>query len=196
MSSSSSQSDAETVDNHVQVLKSVPVNLSLSTEPQEAKREPFTSSSGPGGAAGDGGSPTLTVVKAEMYAPVFMAGAGLHYRMEEEDEPVSRVIYEQNPYEVTTVSHTSYVKEDQHSPPDSPYEEERGGVSNDHWTGSCLRVPCSTVVFRTDQFNRFLSGDIVVNWLPRFVFWLPSQQKYHTPSALVTDDFLFPQEGM
>lgn len=117
------------VDNHVQVLKSLPVNLSLSTEPQEAKREPFSSSSGPGGPAGDGGSPTLTVVKAEMYAPVFMAGTGLQYRMEEE-EAETRVIYEQNPYEVTTVSHTSYVKEDQQSPPGSPYEEERDGVRN------------------------------------------------------------------
>lgn len=146
MSNPSSQSDAETVDNHVQVLKSLPVNLSLSTEPQEAKREPFTSSSGPGGDAGDGGdgnSPTLTVVKAEMYTPVFMAG--LHYRMEEE-EPSPRVIYEQDPYEVTTVSHISYVKEDRQSPPGSPYEEERDGVRNHHWTGSCSRFRVASVV--------------------------------------------------
>lgn len=156
-SNPSSQSDGETVDNHVQVLKSVPVNLSLSTEPQEAKREPFASPSGPGGAAGDGGSATLTVVKAEMYAPVFMAGTGLHYRMEE--EPASRVIYEQNPYEVTTVSHASYVKEDQQSPPGSPYEEERDGVRRDHWTGSCLRVPCGSCGFSDiSLFKRFLSG--------------------------------------
>lgn len=134
MSSASSQSDAESVDNHVQVLKSLPVNLSLSTEPQEPKREPFTGSSGPGGDGGDAGSPTLTVVKAEMYTPVFMAGAGLHYRMEEE-APAPRGVYEQNPYEVTTISHISYVKEDQPSPPESPYEEERDGVRNRRWTG-------------------------------------------------------------
>uniref|UniRef100_A0A674MFA0 Grainyhead-like transcription factor 2b n=1 Tax=Takifugu rubripes TaxID=31033 RepID=A0A674MFA0_TAKRU len=43
--------------------------------------------------------------------------------------------------------------------------------------------------------NQFLSGlDIVLNWFPHSVFWLPSQHKYHTPSALETDDFLFPQE--
>lgn len=130
-SNPSSQSEAETVDNHVQVLKSVPVNLSVSTEAPEAKREPFTSSSGPGGGAGDGVSPTLTVVKAEMYAPVFMAGTGLHYRMEEEEEPASRVIYEHNLYDVTTVGHSSYVKEDRQSPPGSPYEEERDGVRKD-----------------------------------------------------------------
>lgn len=157
-----SQSDAETVDNHVQVLKTVPVNLSLSTEAQEAKREPFTSSSGPGGPVGAGGSPALTVVKAEMYAPVFMAGAGLQYRMEEE-EAETRVIYEQNPYEVTTVSHTSFIKEDHQSPPDSPYEEEQDGVRNHHhhphrcWTGPCWRVPRSSCG-STSSFNRFPSA--------------------------------------
>lgn len=145
-SNPSSQSDPETVDNHVQVLKSLPVNLSVSTEPQEAKREPYSSPSGPGGTAGDGGSPALTVVKAEMYTPVFMAGTGLHYRTEEE-QPASRVIYEQNPYEVTTVSHSSYVKEDQQSPPDSPYEEERDGVRTLPRTGACLPVPCPNCGF-------------------------------------------------
>uniref|UniRef100_A0A3Q1GKE0 Grainyhead-like transcription factor 2b n=1 Tax=Acanthochromis polyacanthus TaxID=80966 RepID=A0A3Q1GKE0_9TELE len=118
------QNEVETVDNRVQVLKSVPVNLSLNTEHQEAKREQFSSST----ASGDGGSPAVAVVKAEVYAPVFMAGASLHYRVDGEEAP--RVIYEQSPYEVTTVSHSSYVKEDQQSPPDSPYEEERDGKYN------------------------------------------------------------------
>ncbi|TKS88310.1 Grainyhead-like protein 2 -like protein [Collichthys lucidus] len=145
-STPSSQSEVETVDNRVQVLKSVPVNLSLNMEHQEAKREQFSGTTGTTGAAsGDGGSPAVAVVKAEMYAPVFMTGAGVHYRVEGEES--ARVIYEQSPYEVTTVSHSSYVKEDQQSPPDSPYEEERDG-------------------------------------------------KYHTPSSLAPDDFLFHQEGV
>lgn len=112
------------MDNRVQVLKSVPVNLSLNTEHPETKREPFNSTAGAG--SGDGGSAAVAVVKAEVYAPVFMAGSGIHYRMDGEES--ARVIYEQSPYEVTTVSHSSYVKEDQQSPPDSPYEEERDGV--------------------------------------------------------------------
>ncbi|KAM4539118.1 grainyhead-like transcription factor 2b isoform 1-T1 [Odontesthes bonariensis] len=140
-SNPSSQNEAERVDNHVQVLKSVPVNLSLNTEHQDTKREQYSSSTESGSA--DGGSPAVAVVKTEVYAPVFMAGAGLHYRVEGE-EP-ARVVYEQSPYEVTTVSHNSYVKEDQRSTPDSPYEEETDG-------------------------------------------------KYHSPSALATDDFLFHQE--
>lgn len=140
-----SQSEVETVDNRVQVLKSVPVNLSLNTEHQETKREQFSSSTAAGAPSGDGGSPAVAVVKAEMYAPVFMTGSGLHYRVEGEES--ARVIYEQSPYEVTTVSHSSYVKDDQQSPPDSPYEEERDG-------------------------------------------------KYHTPSSLAPDDFLFHQEGV
>uniref|UniRef100_A0A8C9X1Q0 Grainyhead-like transcription factor 2b n=1 Tax=Sander lucioperca TaxID=283035 RepID=A0A8C9X1Q0_SANLU len=142
VSNPSSQSEVEMVDNRVQVLKSVPVNLSLNTEHQETKREDFSSSTEV--VSGDGGSPAVAVVKAEVYAPVFMTGSGLHYRVEAEES--SRVIYEQSPYEVTTVSHSSYVKVDQQSPPDSPYEEER--------------------------------------------------DKYHTPSSLATDDFLFHQEGV
>ncbi|TNN72327.1 Grainyhead-like protein 2 [Liparis tanakae] len=121
-SNPNSQSEAEMVDNRVQVLKSVPVNLSLNTEHLENKREHFSSLTT---VSGDRGSPAA--VKAEAYAPVYMTAAGLHYRAEGE-EP-SRVIYEQSPYEVTTVSHSSYVKEDQQSPPDSPYEEERDGRS-------------------------------------------------------------------
>uniref|UniRef100_A0A669B3P6 Grainyhead-like transcription factor 2b n=1 Tax=Oreochromis niloticus TaxID=8128 RepID=A0A669B3P6_ORENI len=130
-----------TVDNRVQVLKSVPVNLSLNTEHQEAKREQFSGST----ESGDGGSPAVAVVKAEVYAPVFMPGGGSHYRVEGEDS--ARVIYEQSPYEVTTVSHNSYAKDDEQSPPDSPYEEERDA-------------------------------------------------KYHSPSSLATDDFLFHQGGI
>lgn len=114
----------DVVDNRVQVLKSVPVNLSLNTEQhQEAKREQFTnstvSSTGPG-----------AVVKAEAYAPAFTTTApGHHYRLEGEES--ARVIYEQSPYEVTNVSHSSYAKDDQQSPPDSPYEEDRDGVRGD-----------------------------------------------------------------
>ncbi|XP_060949116.1 grainyhead-like transcription factor 2b isoform X1 [Limanda limanda] len=120
----SSQSEMETLDNRVQVLKSVPVNLSLNTEHQDNKREHFSSSTGGGGAVVSG-----AVVKAEVYTSVFTTAPGLHYRTEAE-EP-ARVIYEQSPYEVTTVSHSSYVKEDQQSPPDSPYEDERDGVRKD-----------------------------------------------------------------
>lgn len=132
-SNPSNQSEAETVDNHVQVLKSVPVNLSLNTEQQETKREQFggpvvtATATTTAAVPGDGGSPGVTVVKAEMYAPVYMTGTGLHYRVDAE-ETATRVIYEPSPYEVTAVSHSAYVKDDRQSPPDSPYEEERDGV--------------------------------------------------------------------
>ncbi|KAM9385041.1 grainyhead-like transcription factor 2b isoform 2-T2 [Pholidichthys leucotaenia] len=137
----SSQNEVETVDNRVQVLKSVPVNLSLNTDHQDAKREQFSSSASAG--SGDAGSPAVPVVKAEVYTTVFMAEGGPRYRMEGEES--ARVVYE--PYEVTTVSHSSYSKEDQQTPPDSPYEEER-------------------------------------------------DRKYHSPSSLAADDFLFHQQGV
>ncbi|XP_056153795.1 grainyhead-like transcription factor 2b [Lampris incognitus] len=139
----SSQNEVETVDNRVQVLKSVPVNLSLNTEHPETKREQY-SSAGTGAGSGVGGAAAVAVVKAEVYAPVFM-GAGLHYRVEGEES--ARVVYEQSPYEVTAINHSGYVKEDQRSSPDSHYEEENDG-------------------------------------------------KYHTPSSLPADDFLFHQEGV
>ncbi|CAJ1083425.1 grainyhead-like transcription factor 2b isoform X1 [Xyrichtys novacula] len=151
-SNPSSQSETETVDNRVQVLKSVPVNLSLNTEHQETKRDQFSGSAAAAAAgtvatSGDGGSPAVALVKAEMYAPVFMTGAGLHYRVEGE-EP-ARVIYEQSPYEVTTVSHSSYVKEDQQSPPDSPFEEERDTSSI---------VTCLFVFLSSDSFQYTLDA--------------------------------------
>ncbi|CAN9503925.1 unnamed protein product [Ophioblennius macclurei] len=144
------QSEVETVDNRVQVLKSVPVNLSLNTEQQDAKREQFGGSPGGGGGGGTVVATTVPgqavpVVKAEVYAPVYMSGAGgLHYRVDAE-EP-ARVIHEQSQYVVRAVSESSYVEDEQQSPPDSPYEEERDA-------------------------------------------------KYHSPSSLATNDFLFHQEG-
>ncbi|XP_068189057.1 grainyhead-like transcription factor 2b isoform X2 [Antennarius striatus] len=154
----SNQSEVEPVDNRVQVLKSVPVNLSLNTEHQESKREPFSILTGTGAAAavaasgagdpsGDGSSPAVAVVKAEMYAPVFMTGQGLHFRVEAEES--ARVIYEPSPYEVTAVSH-SYVKEDQRSPPDSPYEEERDAK---YHTSSSL--PADDFLFHQNGVDSF-----------------------------------------
>ncbi|KAK7899024.1 hypothetical protein WMY93_019877 [Mugilogobius chulae] len=149
----SENNSGETVDNRVQVLKSVPVNLSLNMEHQDnsTKRDQFSSSSsvGPGGAQGPAGTTDpapapVPVVKSEIFTPLYMANSGHHYRVEGDE--AARVIYEPNPYEVTAVSHSSYVKDNQ-SPPDSPYEEERNG-------------------------------------------------KYHIPSSMATDDFLFHQEGV
>uniref|UniRef100_A0A8C6SC37 Grainyhead-like transcription factor 2b n=1 Tax=Neogobius melanostomus TaxID=47308 RepID=A0A8C6SC37_9GOBI len=112
----SENNPGETVDNRVQVLKSVPVNLSINMEHQDAsaKRDHYDHASSP-----------VPVVKAEVFTNLYMApSSGHHYRAEGED--TARVIYEPNPYEVTAASHSSYTKDDQ-SPPDSPYEEQRNG---------------------------------------------------------------------
>ncbi|KAJ8334927.1 hypothetical protein SKAU_G00405660 [Synaphobranchus kaupii] len=118
-----SQTDAvETVDNHVQVLKSLPVNLSLNAEHAEDKREPYGAGPGPGSGAEPGEGGAVSVVKAEGCTPVFMA-PGVHYRAEAPEQP--RVIYEQSPYNTSTIQHTAYMKDDQRSTPDSCYEEEQ-----------------------------------------------------------------------
>lgn len=101
-------------------------------EHQDTKREQFGSSGVAGGGtvgatgSADAASPPAALVKAEVYTPLYMVPTGLHYRAEGDE--AARVIYESNPYEVTPVSHSSYMKNDQQSPPDSPYEEERDGV--------------------------------------------------------------------
>ncbi|XP_023667097.2 grainyhead-like transcription factor 2a isoform X2 [Paramormyrops kingsleyae] len=98
-----------TAGNRVQVLKSVPVNLSLSAETSEAKREPY---------GVEGGA--VVTVKAETYAPPFM-GPGSHYKVEGQE--VVRAAYEQNPYSAPSVEHAVYIKDDQCSTPDSSYED-------------------------------------------------------------------------
>ncbi|XP_016418627.1 grainyhead-like protein 2 homolog [Sinocyclocheilus rhinocerous] len=121
---SSSQIEPETVDNRVQVLKSVPVNLSLNTDHQDTKREQYSVSAGESG--------TAAVVKAEAYTPVFMA-SGVHYRTEGE-EPM-RVICEQaHSFDTSTVCHSGYGKDDHRSSPDSTYEED----SNEKYRPSSL----------------------------------------------------------
>ncbi|XP_036421788.1 grainyhead-like transcription factor 2b isoform X2 [Colossoma macropomum] len=102
---SSSGVDSESVDNHVQVLKSVPVNLCVSAEQQECKREQF------------GG-----VVKAEVYAPSFM-NSGLQYRADGEEQ--TRVVYEHtHQFDSTAAGHTGFGKDEHRSSPDSTYEED------------------------------------------------------------------------
>ncbi|KAG7470084.1 hypothetical protein MATL_G00135650 [Megalops atlanticus] len=105
------QASLEAVDNRVQVLKTVPVNLSLSAE-HDVKREQYGAGSGKGGA--------VAVVKTEVYTPIFMSPGG-HYRTEGEEH--ARVVYEQSAYDVTCVSHAGYLKDDQRSTPDSTYED-------------------------------------------------------------------------
>ncbi|XP_066530640.1 grainyhead-like transcription factor 2b [Hoplias malabaricus] len=99
--SSSSGADSESVDNHVQVLRSVPVNLCVSTEQQDCKREQC------------GG-----VVKAEVYAPLLMS-----YRAEGEEQP--RLVYEHShTFDSPSANHSDYGKAEQRSSPDSTYEED------------------------------------------------------------------------
>ncbi|XP_047663768.1 grainyhead-like transcription factor 2b [Tachysurus fulvidraco] len=109
----SSESDPPSVDNHVQVLKSVPVNLSVSAEPHDSvKRDAFS----------DGGH--VATVKAEVYAPGFINSA-LQYRHEGEEQ--ARVVYEQNSHTLSD-EHAEYRKDTQRSSPDSTYDDEDGAT--------------------------------------------------------------------
>ncbi|CAI5779167.1 Hypothetical predicted protein [Podarcis lilfordi] len=136
LSTSEAQSNlASGGENRVQVLKTVPVNLSLNQEQLEtSKREQFSSSVS--------GSPTsisvtgVMVVKAEEYTPVYVAPSA-HYARGENEEHRS-VIFEHAHYEVPSIMpHSTYLKDDQRSTPDSTYSEtfKDGGAE-----ASCARL--------------------------------------------------------
>ena len=107
----------------MQVLKTVPVNLCLSQDHMEnSKREQYSVSitESPAVIPVSG----ITVVKAEDFTPVFMAPpVQVHYpRADSEEQRV--VIFEQTQYDLPSIaSHSSYLKDDQRSTPDSTYSE-------------------------------------------------------------------------
>ncbi|XP_072266925.1 grainyhead-like protein 2 homolog [Pyxicephalus adspersus] len=115
---SESSGNLSSGENRVQVLKTLPVNLSINTETVESsKREQYNSnlSNSPSAPAS-----SATVVKAEEFTPVFMP-APMNYRGDNE-EPRS-VIFEQSHYAGSISQHTDYLKDDQRSTPDSTYNE-------------------------------------------------------------------------
>ncbi|XP_018079378.1 grainyhead-like protein 2 homolog isoform X2 [Xenopus laevis] len=109
-----------TGDNRVQVLKTVPVNLSLNSDAVEnGNKEKYTNSlsESPQPVPASG----VTVVKAEEFTPVFMAPS-VPYRSDGE-EPRG-VIFEQTHFGVHSITtHSDYLKDDQRSTPDSTYNE-------------------------------------------------------------------------
>lgn len=106
----------------MQVLKTVPVNLSLNQDHLEnSKREQYSSASVPESPAGVAVS-GITVVKAEEFTPVFMAPPVHYPRGDGEEQRV--VIFEQTQYGVPALAgHSTYLKDDQRSTPDSTYSE-------------------------------------------------------------------------
>ncbi|XP_027438919.1 grainyhead-like protein 2 homolog isoform X3 [Callorhinus ursinus] len=121
LGTSEAQSNLTGGENRVQVLKTVPVNLSLNQDHLEnSKREQYSTniSESPAIIPVSG----ITVVKAEDFTPVFMAPP-MHYpRGDGEEQRV--VIFEQTQYGVPSMaSHSTYLKDDQRSTPDSTYSE-------------------------------------------------------------------------
>ncbi|XP_069477549.1 grainyhead-like protein 2 homolog [Ambystoma mexicanum] len=122
-------------ENRIQVLKTVPVNLSLNPEHLEtSKRDHYSNSVS--------GSPTsisvsgIAVVKAEEFTPVFIAPAGHYSRGQGEEH--RGVIFEPSSYDVPSiVPHTDYLKDDQRSTPDSTYSEPfKDGMSDKYGSTS------------------------------------------------------------
>lgn len=121
LGTSEAQSNLSGGENRVQVLKTVPVNLSLNQEHLEnSKREHYS--------VNIAESPAIipvsgiTVVKAEDFTPVFMTQPGHYTRGDGEEQRV--VIFEQTQYDLPSIAtHSTYLKDDQRSTPDSTYSE-------------------------------------------------------------------------
>ncbi|XP_067838134.1 grainyhead-like protein 2 homolog isoform X3 [Heptranchias perlo] len=128
LASSDNQNDLGVPDNRVQVLKSLPVNLSLHPEHLDvSKREAYSAAPAENTPVSVAGVAVVSI-KTEGY-PTGYSGTMIptvHYSRAESDEQRG-VIFEQNlssnQYEVLTVTHTNYLKDDQRSTPDSNYSE-------------------------------------------------------------------------
>uniref|UniRef100_A0A8C5RP85 Grainyhead-like protein 2 homolog n=1 Tax=Laticauda laticaudata TaxID=8630 RepID=A0A8C5RP85_LATLA len=122
LSTSETQSNlSSNGENRVQVLKTVPVNLSVNQEQLDSsKREQFSSN-----VSGSPSSISVTgvmVVKAEEYTPVYMTPT-VHYARGENEEHRG-VIFEHPHYEVPSITpHSTFMKDDQRSTPDSTYSD-------------------------------------------------------------------------
>uniref|UniRef100_G3TXD4 Grainyhead like transcription factor 2 n=1 Tax=Loxodonta africana TaxID=9785 RepID=G3TXD4_LOXAF len=121
LGTSEAQSNLSGGENRVQVLKTVPVNLSLNQDHLEnPKREQYSTNvpESPAVIPVSG----VTVVKAEEFTPVFMVPPVHYSRGDGEEHRV--VIYEQSQYDVPSMAtHSTYLKDDQRSTPDSTYSE-------------------------------------------------------------------------
>ncbi|CAO2602467.1 Grainyhead-like protein 2 homolog [Lemmus lemmus] len=118
---SEAQSTLSGGENRVQVLKTVPVNLCLSQDHVESsKREQYSVSISESPAVIPVSG--ITVVKAEDFTPVFVAPPVHYPRADGEEQRV--VIFEQTQYDLPSIAcHSSYLKDDQRSTPDSTYSE-------------------------------------------------------------------------
>ncbi|XP_053414813.1 grainyhead-like protein 2 homolog isoform X4 [Nycticebus coucang] len=123
LGTSEAQSNMSGGENRVQVLKTVPVNLSLNQDHLEnSKREQYLTSVPESPAIIPVSVSGITVVKAEDFTPVFMAPPVHYPRGDGEEQRV--VIFEQTQYDLPSVAtHSAYLKDDQRSTPDSTYSE-------------------------------------------------------------------------
>ncbi|KAM4689437.1 grainyhead-like protein 2 homolog isoform 2-T2 [Discoglossus pictus] len=146
-----SESQNNSGENRVQVLKTAPVNLSLNTEHVESsKREHYSSSSvseSPTSAPTSG----VAVVKAEEFTPVFMTPS-VPYRGDNEEQ--RGVIFEQTHYGVHSItSHSDYLKDDQRSTPDSTYNDSfKEGVPDVRSTFSKTNIKYRSSSAGPDEF--------------------------------------------
>lgn len=136
----------------MQVLKTVPVNLCLSQDHVESsKREQYSVSISESPAVIPVSG--ITVVKAEDFTPVFVAPPVHYPRADGEEQRV--VIFEQTQYDLPSIAcHSSYLKDDQRSTPDSTYSEsfKDGAPEVSPRTHSIFRSPFKGLHNKMERF--------------------------------------------
>ncbi|XP_032103799.1 grainyhead-like protein 2 homolog [Sapajus apella] len=144
LGTSEAQSNLSGGENRVQVLKTVPVNLSLNQDHLEnSKREQYSISVPESSAIIPVSG--ITVVKAEDFTPVFMTPPVHYPRGDGEEQRV--VIFEQTQYDLPSLAtHSAYLKDDQRSTPDSTYSESFKDAATEvsprlHWPEPKHRAP-------------------------------------------------------
>ncbi|XP_068179014.1 grainyhead-like protein 2 homolog isoform X2 [Antennarius striatus] len=123
----------EVRDHHLQALRSMPVNLSLSgtvSDQQDSKYGPTSLTGGLRGGYGEGGGGTA-LVKAENLTPMVPSGSGGAYQ--EEPREQIRMAYEQSHYDLPL---NGCLKNEKRSTPDSTYEGSVDGENHHHGSGS------------------------------------------------------------
>ncbi|KAI2655524.1 hypothetical protein H4Q32_017936 [Labeo rohita] len=110
------QDGLESAETRIQVLKSLPVNLSLNTDVHNAENKQDMFGSVP---VEEG---VVATVKAEVYAQAF-SNHHHHHHHQQQGVQYQRMPYHQPLQDPASVSHDGYMKDEQCSTPDSTFED-------------------------------------------------------------------------
>ncbi|KAG7474284.1 hypothetical protein JOB18_005664 [Solea senegalensis] len=205
--SSNNCGSLEILDHHLQVLRCLPVNLSLnnsSTAEHQGSKYGATGLTG-GTRRGDGkteGEVALSLVKTEAQASMGASSCGGSYQGDTRDQ--IRMVYDQSCYDLSL---SGYLKDEQRSTPDSTYEDpEEGDIYHRSPSSGAEEFHHSTSVSDSIQYSLEASmslrpGEGPMAYLNRGQFYAMtlsqtnSSSSLHQPRGKVRVSGLMPSQG-